>query len=90
MRSCFSATIEMRWLGSQIVGGWSAIFALGLTIIPNGQRLVVHRVFMSALVDSTEGSKSSILWSVIVRDIYAETLITALYRVALILLEVAP
>ena len=54
MRRRFSSTIEMRWPGSQIVGGLSAIFALGLIIIPPGQRIVVHSVFISASVNSTK------------------------------------
>ena len=76
MRIRFSATVEMRWPGSQIVGGWSVIFSLGLIIILPGRLIVLHSVFMSALVDSTKESKSSSLSSMIVWDVSDETLIT--------------
>ena len=75
MRSRFSDTIEMWWPGSQILGGWSEIFPLGLIITEYHNRPRVHTVFIYALVNPTNESKSSSPWSMIVRAVSAETLI---------------
>ena len=58
------------------MGGLSAIFSLGLIIIPLGRRIVVHSIFISDSVNSTKESKSLSPQSMIVLAVSYETLIT--------------
>ena len=58
------------------IGGFVSDICPGLIIIPPGQLIVVHSVFLSDSVNSTKELKSSSPLSMIVQAVSDETLIT--------------